>query len=165
MRLFLVFLLVPIIEIALFIRVGGWIGLWPTLALVVLTALAGTFLVRQQGLGTLARLQANLAEGGNPLPDLAHGAMILVAGLLLLTPGFFTDTFGLLLLLPPVRERVIAALASRVTVMHRGGQSAGARPRDDSAPIDAEYEVIDEDEDGPAPRSGDGKPSGWTARR
>ena len=91
--LFLIFLGVPIIEIALFIKVGGAIGLLPTLAIVILTAIAGTALMRRQGLKALDQLRASLEQGGDPVGPIAHGALILVAGVLLLTPGFFTDAW------------------------------------------------------------------------
>ena len=86
---FAILVAVPIIEIALFIQVGGAIGMWPTLAIVVLTALAGTILLRSQGLATLNTLQNSVASGQNPMEPIAHGALILIAGVLLLTPGFF----------------------------------------------------------------------------
>ena len=114
MWLFFIFVLVPIIEIALFIEVGGAIGLWPTLAIVVLTALVGSALMRSQGLATLATLQNNLRTGDDPINPIAHGALILVAGVLLLTPGFFTDSVGLALLVPPVRVWVIRWVAERI---------------------------------------------------
>jgi UPF0716 protein FxsA len=165
MWLFIIFVGVPIIEIALFIQVGGAIGLWPTLAIVVLTALAGTILVRVQGLQALARLQASLEQGGDPVPPIAHGALILVAGLLLLTPGFFTDTLGLALLIPPVRATVIRWGAARIAVrgaaVVRGAPRPGPPPRPGPAPrgetIDAEYEILEET---PPPRRRGN--SGWT---
>jgi UPF0716 protein FxsA len=167
MWLFLVFVTVPIIEIALFIQVGGWIGLWPTLAIVILTAVAGTMLVRVQGLQTLARLQSSLVEGGDPVSPIAHGALILVAGVLLLTPGFFTDAMGLALLIPAVRARLIRWGAARVTVQAAGfaraqgrggpGAGSGSEPQHDVEIIEAEYEVIEEPEG--RPRRGG---SGWT---
>ena len=107
MWLFVAFLMVPLIEIALFIQVGGWIGLWPTLAIVVLTAVAGTVLVRSQGAAVLARLRSSFETLRDPTEPLAHGAMILFSGALLLTPGFFTDTVGFLLLVPAVRAWVL----------------------------------------------------------
>ena len=116
MPLFLAFLLVPLIEIALFIQVGGVIGLWPTLGIVVLTAILGTWLVRSQGLQALGRLQRSFSELNDPTEPLAHGAMILLAGALLLTPGFFTDGVGFALLMPGVRAAVLRYLRSRVTV-------------------------------------------------
>ena len=124
MWLFLIFVGVPILEIARFIQVGDVIGLWPTLAIVILTALAGTVLMRLQGLHALSRLKQSLATGGDPVGPIAHGALILVAGVLLLTPGFFTDAVGLSLLVPPVRETLIRWGASRVTVQAAGFASA-----------------------------------------
>lgn len=107
MWLFLAFLAIPIIEIALFIQVGGLIGLFPTLAIVVITAILGTWLVRSQGSQALRNLQSSFSELRDPTEPLAHGAMILIAGALLLTPGFFTDAVGFALLAPPVRIAVL----------------------------------------------------------
>lgn len=158
MWLFLLFVSVPIIEIALFIEVGGFIGLWPTLAIVVLTALIGTVLMRIQGMATLARLQQSLSDGSNPAGPLAHGALILVAGVLLLTPGFFTDSVGLAFLVPPIRELVIrwgaARVAARVTMFStvQTGRSQG--PVGDEV-IDGDYEDVSDE----PPRRGG---SGWT---
>merc|ERR1711974_332073 len=87
MRLFWLFLAVPIIEIALFIQVGGLIGLWPTLAIVVLTAIIGTGLMRSQGAQAWREIQSSFGEMRDPTRPLAHGVMILMAGMLLLTPG------------------------------------------------------------------------------
>lgn len=102
--LFLAFVAVPVAEIALFIGVGGRIGLLNTLALIVITAIIGAALVSRQGRGVWARFQAQLATGSFPGPELAHGAMILFGGALLLTPGFITDAVGFLLMVPAVRE-------------------------------------------------------------
>ena len=103
MRLFLILLAVPVIEIGLFIEIGGWLGTWPTIGLVVLTALIGSILLRRQGLAAMREAQSRLAAGEDPGRLLADGAMILVAGALLLTPGFFTDAVGFLLLVPGMR--------------------------------------------------------------
>lgn len=116
MWLFLLLVMVPIIEIALFIEVGGWIGLWPTLAIVVATALAGTLLLRAQGFRALADLQNRLDTGRDPTGTLAHGALILVAGVVLLTPGFFTDAIGFALLIPPVRSAVLRFVGKRIVI-------------------------------------------------
>lgn len=94
MWLLIAFVAVPIIEIALFIQVGGAIGTWPTLGIVVLTAILGTWLVRAQGRLALGNLQRSFSELDDPTEPLAHGAMVLVSGVLLLTPGFFTDGLG-----------------------------------------------------------------------
>ena len=87
MWLFVAFLAVPLIEIGLFIQIGGVIGLWPTLLVVILTAMLGTYLVRTQGLMAIGKLQSSFSQLQDPTEPLAHGAMILFAGALLLTPG------------------------------------------------------------------------------
>jgi UPF0716 protein FxsA len=154
MWLLLIFLAIPIIEIALFIQVGGLIGLWPTLGLVLLSAVVGSWLVRSQGLSELARLRASLADLRDPTEPLAHGAMILVAGVLLITPGFFTDTLGILLLIPPVRRAVLRYVRSRVTIQTFDYGTPRA-PRDPNI-IDGEWEEVD------PPRRPTHQPSGWT---
>ena len=159
MWIFIALIAVPLIEIALFIQVGGLIGLWPTLLTVLLTAIAGTWLLRRQGGDALRRLQHILRAGGDPRGPLAHGALILVAGIVLLTPGFFTDAIGFALLIPAVREVVIRELARRVTVtaMHPPGEAGrGPATRDDV--IEGQYEVHMPPEDGPRGTSG------WTRK-
>jgi len=160
MPLFLAFLLVPIIEIALFIQVGGLIGLWPTLGIVILTAVLGTWLVRTQGQLALRQLRGSFERLSDPTEPLAHGAMILLAGALLLTPGFFTDAFGFLLLVPGFRTRVFAYLRSKVTVasFQMGSDPRhSARPR----PADSRGDVIDGDYEEVTPRPHRDDPSGW----
>jgi UPF0716 protein FxsA len=102
--LFFGFVLVPIAEIVLFYYVGTWLGILPTIALVVVTAIVGSWLVSKQGKNTWVQLQTEIVQGGVPDVPIVHGAMILVAGALLLTPGFLTDAVGLALLIPAVRE-------------------------------------------------------------
>ncbi len=153
MWLFLVFICVPIIEIALFIKVGGALGLLPTLGIVILTAIAGTYLMRVQGMSTLARLQSSLSQGSNPLDPMAHGAFILVAGLLLLTPGFFTDTVGLSLLIPKVRQAAIQWIGMRLKG-HATIVTAQGQHHYEEQTIDVEYEVNDNDNDLPKGESG-----------
>ena len=104
--LLLMFIGVPILEIAVFIQAGELIGLWPTLATVVVTAIIGTALLRAQGLATLARARQSLDQGKMPVEEIYVGLCLLVAGLLLLTPGFVTDSVGFLLFLPPFRRAV-----------------------------------------------------------
>ena len=101
--LFGAFVIVPIAEIATFIQVGDIIGLWPTLAIILLTAFLGTGLLRYQGLATLNQAQTALNDGELPLTSVIHGVFLLIAGLLLLTPGFITDGIGFLLFVPPLR--------------------------------------------------------------
>ncbi len=100
------FVVIPVIEISLFIEVGNWIGLWPTIAIIFITAFSGAALVRHQGLATLTSAQAQLKRGEMPAETLGGGLLLAVAGVLLLTPGFLTDAFGLVLLIPPVRQMV-----------------------------------------------------------
>ncbi len=153
MPLFLLFLIVPLIEIALFIQVGGLIGLWYTLLIVILTAILGAYLVRSQGLAVLSQLRGSFEELRDPTEPLAHGAMVLFSGALLLTPGFFTDTVGFALMVPGVRAAVFRYVRSRINVqtVQFGSRSTG---RKDETIIDAEYEDLDD----PSPK----KPSGWT---
>ncbi len=154
MWLLVLFLAVPLIEIALFIQVGGLIGLWPTLGIVILTALAGTWLVRSQGSMELARLRASFNELRDPTDPLAHGAMILFAGALLLTPGFFTDALGLALLMPPVRRAALRHIRARFRVETF---AYGQRPPEPEADtIEGEWEEVG------APRRPTHRPSGWT---
>ena len=156
MPLFLLFLIVPLIEIALFIQVGTWIGVWQTLAIVILTAIAGTALLRSQGSAALQDLQRSFNDLRDPSEPLAHGAMILFAGALLLTPGFFTDVVGLSLMIPGVRTRIFKALRDRIAVRasFTTSQARPSGPRD--RVIDGEYEDVTDSD-----RSKRG-PSGWT---
>ncbi len=123
--LLFLFIAVPVIEIALFIQVGGVLGVWPTIALVLLTAIVGASLVRSQGLQTLLTVQQRLAQGQLPAQQILEGVMLAVAGVLLLTPGFFTDILGMLVLLPAPRAYFAKQLMSRVVVgnIHASGAS------------------------------------------
>lgn len=133
---FLIFVL-PILEIAAFVVVGSHIGVLATVALVVATSVMGAALLRIQGLGTLARIRAQVDRGTVPDRELAHGAMILVAGLLLLMPGFLTDAVGLLLFVPPVRDAAWRLLRARIVVVARGPWAGGfGGPRTDDRTID-----------------------------
>ena len=104
--IFLLVLLIPFIEIYLLLKVGGSIGAFPTIFLVVFTAVLGTWLLRQQGFATFQRLQENLAKGTIPAYEMIEGPIILVGGLLLLTPGFITDILGFACLIPPLRRKI-----------------------------------------------------------
>lgn len=153
MWLFLAFLLVPLIEIALFIQVGGAIGLGWTLLIVVITAVLGTMLVRAQGIQALGQVRSSFNQMRDPSEALAHGAMILFSGALLLTPGFFTDAVGFALLVPGVRLAVFRWARSRinVTTFSTHGQRP---PRPDI--VEGEYTEVDPD------RREVRGPSGWT---
>lgn len=110
-------LVLPIVEIALFIKVGQTIGLLPTLALVIVAALAGGLLLRWQGMSVLNQLRGNISSGRLPGRTIADTMMIGLAALLLILPGLLTDVVALALLLPPVRSWIYNRLASRVTVV------------------------------------------------
>ncbi|MFT7218234.1 MAG: UPF0716 protein FxsA, partial [Paraglaciecola sp.] len=90
-KLFFLFALLPIIEISLLITVGGKIGGWNTIAIVIITALAGSYLVRQQGLSTLLQAQQKMQQGAIPGQEMAEGLLLVIAGVMLVTPGFITD--------------------------------------------------------------------------
>ncbi|WP_077340398.1 FxsA family protein [Pseudocolwellia agarivorans] len=107
--LFLLFIVIPIIEIALLMKIGGWIGVWPTITIVIVTAWLGAKNVRQQGLATLSSLQTKMAQGQAPSEEIVSGLMLLIAGILLVTPGFVTDIFGLSLLIPAFRKSIAKA--------------------------------------------------------
>lgn len=123
-------LLLPIVEIALFIKVGQTIGLFPTLGLVIFAALFGAMLLRQQGLSVVNQLRGNISAGQLPARTIADTMMIGLAGLMLILPGFLTDILALALLLPPVRGWIYGALASRVTVVDTANYRAQRDPQD-----------------------------------
>ena len=134
---------IPIVEIAVFIEVGGRIGVWPTVGLIVLTAAIGLGLLRHQGLGVLGRANAAQERGELPIDEVFDGLCLLVAGALLLTPGFVTDTLGLLLFAPPLRAALRRALGRHLARSGRfrvwGVRSA--RPGEDAGGIVIEGEA------------------------
>ena len=163
--LLLAFIGVPIIEIAVLIQVGGWIGLWPTLGLILLTAIVGSLELRSQGLATVAKLREQMDRGELPAQTLFDGVCLLFAGALLLTPGFVTDVVGFSLFFPPMRAflRVtVGRYVAQRAEMHvfRGGEAGnsgggpgGFRRRDDGI-VDVDYEDVtpeDRDDDGDDP--------------
>jgi UPF0716 protein FxsA len=155
MPIFLMLLGVPLVEIALFVLVGQAIGLWPTLALVVLAAVTGMFLVRVNGLQALMRMRASVEAGEDPVGPLAHGALVVLAGVLLILPGFFTDALGLLLLIPPLRTALIARVGARVRVRAATRSSPYGPRRASAHTIEGDFERIDDDTpSGPPGRSG-----------
>lgn len=161
------FIAVPLIEIGLFVQVGGAIGLWPTLAVVVLTAVAGTALLRHQGLGTLGRLQASMDRGEMPLEPVFDGFCLLAAGALLLTPGFFTDAVGFALFVPAVRRLLRGFFASRVQVhtqhAHMHGDFPGTRSGENPFRSGPDGDVIDGDFEDVTDHPGSGDPRGRIA--
>lgn len=111
--LLLLFIVVPIVELAIILQVGSSMGVLTTVVLLIAVSVAGAWLVRFQGLGVMRRITQQLSKGEMPTTELVNGGMILFAGALMLTPGFLTDALGLALLLPPVRAVVRPMLARR----------------------------------------------------
>lgn len=135
--LFAVFMIIPLIEIAFFIVIGNAIGLWPTLLGVLVTAVAGSLVLRYQGRALFAEIQQTMARGVLPGRALADAMMVGIAGVLLLTPGYFTDILGILLLIPPVRGLIYAFLKTRIAVVNPiAGSSPGARRPEEPGTID-----------------------------
>ncbi len=149
--IFLALIGVPIAEIAVFIELGGLIGLWPTLTLIIVTALLGTVLLRHQGLRTLRKAQESLARNEVPVKEAMDGIMLLVAGAFLLTPGFITDAVGALLLCPPVRTFLRGWVTGYFVA--RGTWSAGDSPSSVADPhvIEGEFVDLSKDERRPSP--------------
>jgi len=113
-RLLVLLVLVPIVELALLIQLGRWVGVWPTIGVVVGTGIGGAILARRQGLQAVRRVRDCLAAGSFPGAPLLDGALIVAGGLLLLTPGLITDAVGLALLIPVSRRWIRRALVSRL---------------------------------------------------
>ncbi len=146
----LLLIAVPLVEVAVFIEVGGRIGIAATIALTLLTAVAGTALLRAQGLATLERARAQMDRGIVPARELFDGLCLLIAGALLLTPGFVTDLVGLVLFFPAVREALRQFLGRRLEVSASGrvysSGRRGPRGRPGADVIDGEYRDVTDDE-------------------
>ena len=141
----LLLLIVPLAEIAAFVIIGREIGVFWTLAMVFVTAVVGSILLRVQGFGLIARIQRESEAGRVPGRELVHGVMILVAGVLLLTPGFITDTIGFLLFVPAIRDAGWRLIKSRISVVSMDGfQQEGRGPRPE-AERSTTIELNDED--------------------
>lgn len=149
MPFFLIFIVIPLVELWLFLTVSRFVGLGTTLLMCFLTALIGGSMVRSQGLQALRAAQAEMMTGGVPSKEIFDAFCIVAAGALLLTPGFLTDFLGVLLLLPPVRVLLRKRMARSAT-FHAAHFSTGARdfrspsPANDSDIIEGEYERLDE---------------------
>jgi UPF0716 protein FxsA len=137
-RLLLGLALLPLLEIAIFIAAGRAIGLWPVLGLVVAAALLGAILLRTEGLRTLSRVEAAIGRREMPVRPLLDAAALVVAGLLLIVPGFLSDAVGLVLLLPPVRALLARSIGRVIAARVRRG--AGA------AVVEGEFLIVDEEQ-------------------
>ena len=126
----IIFLALPLIEIAGFVVVGSEIGALATVGLVIATTILGSVLLRIQGFGIMTRIRETMEKGGEPGRDLVHGFMVMLAGVLLFLPGFVTDAIGLVLFIPPVRDLAWKFLSKRITVVNVGGfaRRPGGRP-------------------------------------
>ena len=121
LRLFLCFTLIPVIELYLLLKVGTIIGGFNTILLVILTGFAGAWLARMEGMNTMLKVRMNLQQGLMPAEDLMDALIILIAGLVLITPGLMTDVFGLLLLWPVTRNRFKRFLRKKFDEMQSRG--------------------------------------------
>ena len=150
MWLLLLFILIPLLEIWLFILLGGFIGIYPTLFIILLTAILGTFLVKTQGVNVLKEIQSKFNELENPTEPIVHGAMILFAGALLLTPGFFTDTVGFLLLLPRVRKATFFWLRNKINLVKYPPFERSSSPKNKHSDIEVtDYKEVEPEEKSP----------------
>lgn len=148
--LLILFIAVPIAEIAIFIQAGERFGLWPTLGLVILTAILGTTLLRYQGLRALHRVQESLNRSEMPIGEVFTGLCLLIAGALLLTPGFLTDGVGFALFIPGIRETIGSGLANLLTsrwAVHVSNDHQSGTPYNgpNKHIIDAEFTELRED--------------------
>lgn len=156
LMLLALFILVPLIEIFGFIQIGGLIGIWPTLGIVILTAIVGSLLLRHQGLNTLLKAEQKIQAGQVPVDQVVDGICLAFAGALLLTPGFFTDFFGLLLFVPSFRYLIARTIFKRFLAKrfnffssHHGTQDYGSSnpsfSNGEGPIIDGTYSSKDED--------------------
>ena len=135
-----IFVLIPIIEISLFIEIGSIIGSFYTVTLIFLTAIVGVFFVRQQGISTFQKLASQLRNLEAPVQTMFEGLVILIAGILLITPGFFTDTLGFLGLIPVSRIIFIKLVASYILSRY------GNQNNQHDSTIEGDYIEIDDEE-------------------
>jgi UPF0716 protein FxsA len=143
--LVLLFIAVPLAELAVIIQVGQAIGVWWTIALLLADSLLGSWLMRHQGRTAWRRFNAALQEGRVPTREVLDGALVIFGGALLLTPGFITDILGLVLLIPPTRALVRAVLVRRLA--HRMIVSAGRTRTRPHSEYDVEGTAVDVDQD------------------
>ncbi len=125
--LILLFTAVPILELALLIHVGGYIGVWNTIAIVILTGITGAVLAREQGMSTLYRIQQDINSGLMPAEEILGGIIILCGGLFFLTPGFITDILGFFMLIPITRKQIKKMLSRKIDRLIREGRIISLR--------------------------------------
>jgi len=163
--LLILLIALPVLEIATFIEVGGAIGVWPTIGLVILAFFVGSALIRARGQATLARVEASLARHESPMPEVLNGMAVMLAGVLFVIPGFVTDAIALVLLVPALRALLARALwgtlarSGRVTTWaehHAGGvviegefREMGGKPDEASGKAGGDSPWRRLDDDGP----------------
>lgn len=140
---FLFFLTVPFVEIYLLLKIGGIVGIFPTVLLVVFTAVLGAWLLRQQGFATWQRFQASLAKGEIPAYEMIEGPILLVGGALLLTPGFFTDALGFACLIPQIRQKFAKYVIENQLINMQAGGSPFAGSAGSSQPRQEQGNIIE----------------------
>ena len=121
-KLLLLFIVIPLLELILLIQIGQWVGTLPTVGLIIFTGALGAFLVKRQGVQVMSRLNSQFQTGQLPADVIFDGAIILVAGAFLITPGILTDAMGFLCLIPPTRRIIKKFIASRFKKMVQNGQ-------------------------------------------
>ncbi len=141
--IFLLVLLIPFVEIYLLLKVGGAIGAFPTIFLVVFTAVLGTWLLRQQGFATFQKLQANLAQGTVPAYEIIEGPIIMLGGVLLLTPGFITDILGFACLIPQLRRKLAQYVIENHLVQVGGRFQWGKKAEAEKDALEGEFRKED----------------------
>ena len=139
---FLLFLTIPFVEIYLLLQIGGIVGILPTIFLVVFTAILGAWLLKQQGFATLRRFQENMAKGEIPAYEMIEGPILLIGGILLLTPGFFTDAIGFACLFPVTRKAMAKYVLENHLLQAQQGSPFKA-PQADRDAIEGEYKKED----------------------
>ena len=148
--LLLLFVGIPVLEISMFISVGTVIGLGPTLAIVIATAIIGAVLVKKQGLKTLFSAQKNLRNNQLPIHEFFDGLILIVAGLFLITPGFVTDSIGLLLFLPQIKMFLKNIISNLLVARTAAGVYTNINNTEPIRPtnptIDGEFETVDQRE-------------------
>jgi UPF0716 protein FxsA len=142
--LVLLFILVPTLELILLIKLGSIIGALPTVAIVFITAVLGASLLRREGVSTLMKARQRLDSGQVPANELVEGALLVMSGAFLLTPGFITDTVGFACLVPSLRRQMAAAILKRVTLqmgsVAMGGSAPGPAAQSRGNVIEGEFQ-------------------------
>lgn len=147
-KLFILFTIIPVLELWLLIRIGGVIGFFPTVMIVIITGITGAWLAKMEGISVLAKIQHSISQGKIPKTELVNGLLVFVGGATLLTPGFITDITGLLMIFPPTRVIFATFLISYFerkikdgsVHFYHSGQTETRTRIDDESVIDADFE-------------------------